>query len=180
MASNKSIILKSNGLGRYDDVSPFIIVDGILELKVNLPAFNGEFFFIAENNGASFKQVIPESGVVVLDGLTVGELKAEVKHYLKGNLIQSFKIEPLILRAVDCNLSGTPEIVELTQSLKELKQALEEREKKLNAKFAALLRFAYTDYHNNVFLSGGSLADFLKEFGLKLTEEEIKEIFSKG
>ena len=182
----KIITLKSRGLGRYEDVSPFIIADGKIELQVNLPNFNGEFFFIAENNDAKFKKVIPEDGRITLDGLTAGELKAEVKHYLKGALIQSFKIEPLILRSVDCNLSGTPEIAalrhdndELVKSLTQIKTALDEQEKKLNARIAAVLRFAYTDYKNNIFLTGGSLTEFLKEFGFELTEEEVKEIFSK-
>lgn len=179
----KTITIKSNSLGRYDDVSPFTIADGKIELKVNLPMFNGEFFFIAENNEAKFKKVLSEDGMVTLYGLTAGELKAEVKHYLKGNLIQSYKIEPLILRAVDGNLSGTPEIAALrrdtdalAKSLAELKQALEKREKTL----AALFRFAFIDYKNNIFLTGGSLADFLKEFSFELTEEEVKEIFSVG
>ena len=106
----KLITIKSNGLGRYDDVSPFVMTDGKLELKVVLPVSNGEFFFIAENNEVKFKKVLAEDGRVHLDGLTAGELKAEVKHYLKGELIKCYKIEPLILKEVDCNLSGTPEI----------------------------------------------------------------------
>ena len=31
----------TNGLGRYDDVSPFIITDNKLEIKVELPNYNG-------------------------------------------------------------------------------------------------------------------------------------------
>lgn len=180
------ITIKSNGLGRYDDVSPFIMTDRELELKIVLPVSNGEFFFLAENNEAKFKKVLAEDGRVSLDGLTAGELKAEVKHYLRGELIKCYKVEPLILREVDCNLSGTPEIVELRQktgelakSLAALKTALEEREKALNTKLAALLRFAYADYKDNIFLTGGTVDEFLKEFGVELSEEERKEIFSK-
>ena len=182
----KLITIKSNGLGRYDDVSPFVMTDGKLELKVVLPVSNGEFFFIAENNEVKFKKVLAEDGRVHLDGLTAGELKAEVKHYLKGELIKCYKIEPLILKEVDCNLSGTPETPALKQktdalakSLTELKTTLEEREKELNAKIVALLRFAYADYKDNIYLTGGSVDDFLKEFGFELSEEEHKEIFSK-
>lgn len=115
-----------------------------------------------------------------------GELKAEVKHYLKGELIKCYKIEPLILREVDCNLSGTPEIAALRQktdalakSLTEVETASEERSKEFNAKLAALLRFAYADYKDNIYLTGGSAEEFLKEFGFELSEEEHKEIFSK-
>ena len=63
--------------------------------------------------------------------------------------------------------------------LTELRTTLEEREKELNAKIVALLRFAYADYKDNIYLTGGSVDDFLKEFGFELSEEEHKEIFSK-
>ena len=50
------IKLKSNGLGRYDDVSPFLVTDNKLEIKVELPGFNGEFYLITENNGKTTAQ----------------------------------------------------------------------------------------------------------------------------
>lgn len=178
----KTITIKSKGLGRYDDVSPFIIADGKLEFKINIPVNNGQFFFIAENNGTLFKKYIREDGIINLDGLTAGELKAEVKHYIRGELIECYKIEPLLLRVVDCNLLGTPEITALQAESDALKKSLKETitsVEKLNAIVTALLRFAYADYKLNVYLSGGSVDDFLKEFDIELSEEERKEIFSK-
>lgn len=47
----KTITLKYNGLGRYDDVSPFIITDNSLKLKIVLPEQSGEYYLITENNG---------------------------------------------------------------------------------------------------------------------------------
>lgn len=176
----KIITLKSSGLGRYDDVSPFIIAEGKLELKVDLPTFNGEFVFVAENNGIKFKKQISNNGKVSFEGLTAGELHGEIKHYLKANLIKTYTVEPLILREVDGSLSGTPEIAALrrntdtlVKSLNELKQALERREKTI----AALIRFAFKDYNDNVYLKGGSMDEFLKEFRFELTNDEVKNIF---
>ncbi len=34
----KTIILKSNGVGRYIDVSPYLIVNESIEIEVKLPA----------------------------------------------------------------------------------------------------------------------------------------------
>ena len=45
------IQLKPNGVGRYDDVSPFMITDNMLELETDLPPLNGEFYITTENNG---------------------------------------------------------------------------------------------------------------------------------
>ena len=41
----KTIKLKCTGVGRYDDVSPFIITDNKLSLHIELPTLNGEFYF---------------------------------------------------------------------------------------------------------------------------------------
>lgn len=173
------IQLKSNGLGRYDDVSPFIITDGKLEIKVVTPKSNGLYFFVAENNTTKFKTLIPEDGIVTLNGLTAGELKSEVKHYLKGELIETFKIEHLLLKDLDCNLSGTPEIVALQKEIEELKTAVMVLKSQLQNLYA-LIRFAYKDYQDNVYLSGGTFKDFVNEFGFALTDEEIKLIIGEN
>lgn len=190
----KKIKLKSNGLGRYDDVSPFMVTDNKLELKIELPNFNGEFYLVAENNGKFFKKLLLPGERVMLDKLTAGELQAEVKHYFKGELIKTYKVEPLILKEVEGSLSGTPEITALRVSIAELansfdkykegagkcfeeyKKASEEREAKLEKNLLALMRFAIKDYENNVYLDGGSVEKFICEFGLELTEEEINSI----
>jgi len=190
----KTIKFNQNGTGRYDDVSPFILADGKLEIKIALPQLSGEFFFIAENNGKQFKKVIPQDGVIALDGLTAGELTAEVKHYLKGVLIKNYKVEPLILREVDGSLSATPEFIELQAVISALKaelaalahtvaqekQAAEKRTEVLNEwsahvniKLDALMNFAYDDYSKNVYLSGGDVEQFCKEYGFETKEEKF-------
>lgn len=181
----RTITLKQSGVGRYDDVSPFIIADNSLELKISLPNFTGEFYFISENNGNKVKRLIPVDGNLTVDGLSAGELLASVKHYLKGELIKEYKIEPLILKEVDGKLSAEPEIIavrremqvmmkdkeSLTDDLAEQRKELDE----LKNVAVALLRFAYADYCNNVYLGGESLEGFCEEFGFNLTDEE-KEI----
>ena len=180
----RTIILKPSGVGRYDDVSPFLITDNRLELKIELPNLNGEFYLVAENNGKSLKLLLPRGGVVAPDGLTAGEFNAEVKHYLKGELIKTYKVEPLLLKEVDGTLSALPEIAELKaqisaldKSFAQYKQAAELRELRAKNNVVALAKFAYKDYKENVYLGGGSVEDFINEFGLDFTKEELKEIF---
>lgn len=172
----KTINLKSNGIGRYTDVSPFIIADNKLEIKVGLPNLHGEFFLVAENNGKAFKKTLSRLEPVILEGLTAGELQTEVQHYLKGELIKTYQIEPLILKEVNGSLSATPEIISLQAQITALNNTFADLEEELSKKLNALIRFAYKDYQNNVYLSGGSFGDFIKEFGFELSDEEIKSI----
>ncbi|MDE6504876.1 MAG: hypothetical protein K2L42_03300 [Clostridia bacterium] len=184
----KVIKLKSNGLGRYEDVSPFLVTDNRLEIKVELPSFNGEFYLITENNGKTDKRLLPQDGTVTIEGLTAGELNASVKHYVKGALIREYKVEPLLLKEADGNLSAMPELAGLKAALNALGQeyaALSEelskyKEKaaaqieRLNNNVSALILFAYKDYNTNVFLGGGTVDGFVNGFGFALGEEEIK------
>lgn len=186
----KILKLHSNGLGRYDDVSPFMVTDNKLELKVELPNYNGEFYLITENNGKTEKRLLPREGTVTFERLTEGELNAAVKHYLKGALIREYKVEPLLLKNVDGNLTVLPELAALNAHVERLEQEyaavlrdLTEYKiatgaliQDLEENVCALIRFAYKDYSNNPFLGGGALNNFLKEFGFTLNEKEIKTI----
>lgn len=186
----KVVKLKSNGLGRYDDVSPFLVTDNRLEIKVELPSYNGEFYLITENNNKTDKRLLPREGTVTIEGLTAGELNASVRHYLKGALIREYKVEPLLLKEVEGNLSALPEIAELKAALHGLerqysalsadfgkyKEEVAAQIEKLNNNVSALIRFAYKDYNTNVFLGGGTAGEFLKEFGFALDGEEIKSL----
>ena len=175
----KTIKLKPNGVGRYDDVSPFMITDNQLQLKIELPAVNGEFYFIMEN--CETKR-IPADGVLTYDNLTGGEIRAEVKHYLKGELIKTYHVEPLLLKEVDGSLTAEPRFAELTRRVEELEKAVEEIKyaeklrdewaKSMEGKIKALCLFAFTDYRHNVYLGGKGLDEFAKEFGFEFTEEE--------
>ncbi len=190
----RTITLKSTGVGRYDDVSPFLITDRELPLKIILPELCGEFYLVYENVGERVKRIIPENGEIALKGLVAGEFKAEVKHYLKGGLIKTYKIEPLILREADGSLTAEPDIAELRRTVQTLvKELAEEREqtkglcKEFTAerergdgiaerlaaaeeKIAGLLRFAKDDYENNVYLGSGE--DFNEKYGFNLNEGE--------
>ena len=184
----KIIKLNSNGTGRYDDVSPFIVTDNKLELQIELPNFNGEFYLVYEINGKTDKRLLFRSGQIVLDNLSAGELNVAVKHYVKGELIKTYTVEPLLLKEVDDTLSALPEIEELRRSIVaverafgEYKQTVAEREKALDARIKgieanllALRRFAYKDYQNNVYLGGGTEEDFIKEFGFLEDKKSIK------
>lgn len=186
----KTIKLKSNGTGRYDDVSPFIITDSTLTLKVELPNFNGEFYLVTENNGKTCRRLLVRDVEIQLDGLTAGELNAEVKHYMKGELIKSYKAEPLLLKEVDGMLSAMPEleaihrhICAVERTFEEYKESAEKRVKeaeerynKLKANLLALVRFAFYDYSDNPYLDGGSFEEFASKFGFELTEEQIKTL----
>lgn len=179
----RTIQLKANGIGQYDNVSPFIVTDNRLELQVELPNFNGEFYFVYEINGKTDKHLLPRSGQIIFANLSAGELKAEVKHYLKGELIKTYIVEPLLLKEVEGTLSALPEIEELRRrignvenSFAEYKEAATAQLERMERNFLALARFALKDYENNVYLNGGTVQDFVTEFGFELTEKQIKLI----
>lgn len=127
----REITIKSNGLGRYDDVSSFLVTDNKLELKINLPNFSGEFFFVYQNGGKTVTKLLTREGNIVLENLEAGELLANVKHYLRGELVKTYKIEPLVLKEAEIELSATPEITYLADAIKALCVKTEETEKRL-------------------------------------------------
>lgn len=179
----KQIKLKSNGIGRYDDVSPFIITDSKLILQIDLPSYNGEFYLAYGVGGKISNRLLPRSGQIVLENLTAGELNAEVRHCLKGEVVKTYKIEPLLLKELDGAISAIPEFEELNRhicaverSFKAYKQNAEQAQKTLEDNVFALVRFAYKDYCANVYLNGGSFEKFLKEFCFNLTKEQIEQL----
>ena len=184
----RTIKLSQIGVGRYDNVSSFIVTNNSLELQVELPNFNGEFYFVYEIDGKTGKHLLPRSGQIILEDLTAGEFNAAVKHYVKGELIKVYKVEPLLLKEADGTLSALPEIEELRRHIsavernfEDYKRAAEEREKTLierlertEKNFFALAWFALKDYQSNIYLDGGTVQDFISEFGFELTEKQIK------
>lgn len=193
----KSIKIKSNGLGRYDDVSPFIIESGALELTVELPAKSGEFYFVAENNSKCLgATLISCEGTIALENLQAGELKAAVKHYLRGELIEVFKVEPLLLKEVEKELSAMPEIALLEGKISELRKQLDELTETVTdyvatteegfaavtqcqrASDTAFLSFAYVVYENSPLLNarGLTFAEFAETLGFEGIEQtNLKE-----
>lgn len=175
----KTITIKSNGIGRYDDISPFLVTDKKLDIKVELPNLSGEFYLIAQNNGKTYKKYLPGNRQVSLEELTAGELQIKIVHYLKGVRIVSYEVEPLMLIEADATIEGTPEIAQLQSDATALKTSITDLQKsvtQMEANIFALIRFAFKDYSENVYLSGGSLDDFIKEYGFILSNEQINVI----
>ena len=189
----RSITIKSDRVGRYDDVSPFLVERGDLELKIELPEKSGEFYFTFELNGKIGKPIyIPRGGTIVVGELSAGELRAEVKHYLRGTLLEVYKVEPLLLKAVESGLSATPEIALLTGEVETLKKETETLKKSLteereNARKAvrelvlSFLSYAYAEYVCDVQLNARSLSaeEFARALGYELSKEELEEIKNK-
>lgn len=189
----RSITIRSDRVGRYDDVSPFLVERGDLELKIELPEKSGEFYFTFELNGKIGKPIyIPRGGTIVVGELSAGELRAEVKHYLRGTLLEVYKVEPLLLKAVESGLSATPEIALLTGEVETLKKETETLKKSLteereNARKAvrelvlSFLSYAYAEYVCDVQLNARSLSaeEFARALGYELSKEELEEIKNK-
>lgn len=187
----RKIKLKSNGLGRYDDVSPFLIESGALALEIDLPNKSGEFYLVSELNGKEKVQRIIRGSSVTLSDLETGELKAAVKHYLRGELIEVFKIEPLLLRAVEKDLSAMPEFALLTGELVALKERTETLEKRLTqaeecaeradkrleelqTKLDRIMDYAYLSYCENVRLNANDLTK--EEFVSAIFEGDLRKL----
>ena len=189
----RSITIKSDRVGRYDDVSPFLVERGGLELKIELPEKSGEFYFTFELNGKIGKPIyIPRGGTIVVGELSAGELRAEVKHYLRGTLLEVYKVEPLLLKAVERGLSATPEIAFLTGKTGELEKETEELKwsfteesekarKTVRELVLSFLSYAYAEYVFDVQLNARSLSaeEFARALGYELSKEELEEIKKK-
>ena len=186
----RKIKLKSNGLGRYDDASPFLIESGALDLEIELPDKSGEFYLVSELNGKEKVQRITRGSSATLSDLETGELKAAVKHYLRGELIEVYKIEPLLLRAVEKDLSAMPEFALLTGEITALKDRAETLEKRLaeadehaeradkcleelQVKLDGLMEYAYLSYQENVRLNSHDLTK--SEFVSAIVEGGLKD-----
>ena len=192
----KTIQLKQYGMGRYGDVSPFPMGDLEIELQ-GLPSYEGEFRFVAQCNGVKCAEcrVTPMQNRVNIprDKLTAGRFSCFVSHYSKGKEVKRYLVEDLIITDLVSGLHAYPEIAEMERRIEKLSASLTEEKLariRLEEKSAediayaveiacGLLKFAYEDYRENVYLHGGTFDEFLKAYGLdlsKLPEEKIKEI----
>lgn len=197
----RTVTIKHGRSVRYDDGSPFILQSGAFELLISLPAVSGEFYLVTDMNGKKATQRIPKDGVVTVE-VEAGELKAEVKHYLRGVEVASYPVEPLIIKSVDERLTAFPEIADLYARAEALKRASEAQEKRLTEEEAArrkwqeaakaaahrgdivFLSYAYAEYQNDVQLNEKNLTaeKFIVALGFSLDEftpEEIEEIKKK-
>lgn len=186
----RTIHLKARALGRYDDVSPFLLPAEGLEIQVVLPnERGGELFFVADQYGERNVYRVPQDGVFTLHGLRAGELRAEVRRYLRGVLVEVFRVEPLLISEADGALYASPEIETLTARIEEAEKEIYGLQKKLDeeqelrkeqaelftSRLASLYAFAWRIYSADVFVNtkGLTAEDFLHELGVE--EESIVE-----
>lgn len=192
----KTIQLKSNGMGRYGDVSPFPIGELELEL-IGIPSYSGEFRFIAYCNGAKCAESTVSAAqnriMIHRDKLTAGRFTCFVSHYSKGTEVKRFPVEDLLIFNLNESVYADPEIAQMVRRIAALEQQvgqeqtariIAEKEAKEAIEYArdlslALVKFAFEDYRENVYLHGGSFETFLQTYNIdlsKISEEKIKEI----
>ena len=119
----KTIQLKSRGIGQYGNGLPFPI--GELELQIlGIPAYDGEFRFVAECNGAKVcsQAVTPESNTVHIaqEQLSAGRFSCAVWHYIGGEAVKKYPVEDLIITDLSGGLEADPELAQLTRRVAEL------------------------------------------------------------
>ena len=113
-----------HGIGRYDDVSPFII-DEDLRIKIDgLSVTNGEYHIIAKCNGRQTSQRIEGVATIPKSFLSAGELYISVALYIKGNKVKEFACEPLTLKEVEGEMLAEPMIEALKAEIATLNQEL--------------------------------------------------------
>ena len=192
----KTIQLKQNGMGRYGDVSPFPMGDLEIEL-LGIPSYSGEFRFVAQCNGAKCTESTVSAAQnrvkIPRDKLTAGRFSCFVSHYSKGTEVKRFPVEDLLIAELNASVNADPEIADMSRRIAALeRQAEEERkarvqtdtESKEAIEYAldialALVKFAFEDYRENVYLHGGSFEEFLQTYGIdlsKISAEKIKKI----
>ena len=119
----KTIQLKSRGIGQYGDGLPFPV--GELELQISgVPAYDGEFRFVAECNGVKVcsQAVTPESNIVHIaqEQLSAGRFSCAVWHYIGGEAVKKYPVEDLIITDLSGGLEADPELAQLTRRVAEL------------------------------------------------------------
>ena len=119
----KVIQIKPKGMGLYQDGLPFPV--GELELQIlGIPAYDGEFRFVAECNGVKVcsQAVTPESNIVHIaqEQLSAGRFSCAVWHYIGGEAVKKYPVEDLIITDLSGGLEADPELAQLTRRVAEL------------------------------------------------------------
>lgn len=188
----RTVTIKSGCIGRYDDASPFLLESGVLDLNIVLPSTVGEFFLVSKLNGKiKAEKTFIRRGEPIRLNVEPGELLMEVKHYLRGAIVESIKVEPLLIKEVDGTVYAFPEIKTIHSTIENLKKDLADQKKEfdefkksyeqfvaesekqekrhnemilkeIDAVRVALLRFSWACYRADVFLNTKNLNE--KEF----------------
>ncbi len=132
----RKITVKPGCAARYDDTSPFLIGGGGLEIEFDMTSTNSENYFVCSIN--DFKCTLPITNQhVSMDHLEAGELRAEIKRFLRGELIETIPVEPLLLKRVNTDFSATPAFVELRTKLDQAVKKLSSQTAAYNTAVAA-------------------------------------------
>lgn len=161
----KIIRFKENGVGRYEDVSPFPIGD--LELQLDgIPNYNGDFRFVASCNGVRCAESTLAAGqnLVTLprEVLTAGRFSVRITHYIDGEAVRIFKAEDLLITALEVDFTADPEISQMQREIdaltaenvavKERISALETALESANAQLEAFeKRISTLEENNDIF-----------------------------
>ena len=178
----------NRSLGVYLDKTPFPLGDLIIEIT-GLPNIIAEWRFIGKINGKEIvkENIDGEKNVVKIESkkLAAGVFSACVVQYNGGVETAIYKIENLIIKDIEGDLWGQPEIAQLKSKCEELEKSLaleQEKRKALDEKInialnyskdiiIGLLNFAFEDYIKNIYLNGcENLDEFLQKYNISLNE----------
>lgn len=144
---NKRITVKSGRIGRYDDVSPFIIAEDLRLEFSGLNAINGDYYADVKLNNKERKFKLNCENAVTLERefFGAGELNVSVLYYLRGEKIAEYVIEPLAIKEITSDLTAEPVIAAMTEQIErlgeeneELKQTFTNENKRLQYNINAL------------------------------------------
>lgn len=125
----KTITLKNNNTtGRYDDISPFIIVEDLTLRFKGLAATSGNYYAVVGCNGKSAQYRIENNQITIEKSFfSVGALYLSVVYCLYGKKLGEWTVEPLGLAQVErTDFSASPTIAALESEIRALKSVLEE------------------------------------------------------
>ena len=190
------IIKLSRGLSLYDIRTPFPV--GNLDLYIdNLPKTSGDFRFIAFMNGTKIvEQTITQNSPrinIPRETINAWVFSCYVSHYVGGDEVHRYEVEPLIITDINTDLSATPELVELNKKISGLENALamanstlEKASTKItalteelastNVAVLKLLKWMYSVETQVPYLAGGTAEEFAAALGLELTADELSFI----
>lgn len=133
------ITLKPYGVGRYADVSPFIIDEDLHITFEGMDAANG-IYHAALTCGVlhSSAKIVNHMLTIPKESLSAGELNITVMLYLRGEKLKEWVIEPLLLKNVDPTLTAEPEVAEIRHRLAELQETYGNELAELRAELATV------------------------------------------
>jgi hypothetical protein len=127
------IITIQNSLGRYDNVSPFLIANDNLKFQFKGLKGKSEFYAIFSLNGKVKKVLLNDDKTTEISSewLEVGELNINVLVYSGGFKTAEYAVEPLAIGQLNYEFKAQPVIAALIAKQNELEKTQAEYEKRL-------------------------------------------------